>query len=787
MDTNTQITQSPLQSGNSHRHLTLQYNSGSINYGITLTSILHDTEGEIGYCTSVEPVSNEYIDLELDRVSAMSYFYHVPIILCTVFFNIFQNTIALQFILQQLPKGLTDCIIGICAIATAMQALLARAFKIIETPLHLTWAQQALLDTIQQTLETSRKKLLHNVPVALLSELQNNTHQENTLYISIENDVVVYEVLGPDNNTVIKDTIDAQELGKEFPKDDEQLLSLKKEIFSIVLRRQHIQKDLVVLISFQESVDMHKPLFFASKNKNNFDYALQALAKEYHTHLHLLSVDEENYNAINFTALPIQKKYTVLAYSYEPFLATQDTEQNNPPPLTAPDVYSSSVSLKRYISHKQYREKISNCAITCNLLCSLPSFLFLVALPYMGATLQGISSLNDVLTQCSVKEIYGNTRWAVIVPGVGIGASKATMTKVTKVPPAEERTHEIYALLCETLHDLKILFGCSPSNTSQPIVIQKKSDREFFQDLYNVFSFDCSFSFLKRILIIAYYAIPLLIKFFGKFSAIGTIFFYAGLGLFFSNSAMYELAALSTNPLGHTPVHESTDYSNLPITIISGLMCIAIAILNGFFNQGWEAGKLFNRYAKETAKHLHHCIESGTVTSLCHLLQTPEIIKSIFTKNTWGQNTVLFLTLIDSFAASATAYYGSTKIMAACATLYPPLEANNLSAIFNFLIALSIYISQTCFSFELYERDAKVGGNLWGKLFAVHLPECLKSKWLKETFKLDKMKFTHTQGASDYRHQCYNRLRAPLTHFSHHLNSCASMATSSSSIKFGFS
>ena len=249
MDTNTQITQSPLQSGNSHRHLTLQYNSGSINYGITLTSILHDTEGEIGYCTSVEPVSNEYIDLELDRVSAMSYFYHVPIILCTVFFNIFQNTIALQFILQQLPKGLTDCIIGICAIATAMQALLARAFKIIETPLHLTWAQQALLDTIQQTLETSRKKLLHNVPVALLSELQNNTHQENTLYISIENDVVVYEVLGPDNNTVIKDTIDAQELGKEFPKDDEQLLSLKKEIFSIVLRRQHIQKDLVVLIS----------------------------------------------------------------------------------------------------------------------------------------------------------------------------------------------------------------------------------------------------------------------------------------------------------------------------------------------------------------------------------------------------------------------------------------------------------------------------------------------------------------------------------------------------------
>lgn len=652
---------------------TLQYSHTFRNHGITLVT-LTPNNNNVGCCASVEPVSANYLDLELDRVSSMSYYYHFPIILNTIFFNVFQNTIALFFLQKELnlPNPLSYFVIGICAIATTMQALLARAFKIIETPIHLTLAQKALLGSIEETFKNLKKS--------------HGNHE-----------------------------------------------------------------DLVVLISRKEYSEIYKGFFPAifSKKNTDFDYALQVIAQHYKTHFHILSVDKEQYGYVDFSQLPIQKKFQILAYSYQPDMpitSASDLEQNDffttaNSSNHQPTMHPPLISLKRYITSQEYREKTSCLSLTFSIFRSLPTMIFLVSLPYIGATLQGISSLNDVLGQVfGLEDIRGSWRIPVILAGIVIGGSKATMTYVTKVPTSKQRAH-------------KLISHC-PNNLQKIF----KHDRSFLSDIFKIFSFNDSLSFSKRLLIISYYIVPLAVILFGYFAAAGTLFFYAGLGLFFSNSGAYELNAFFTHPNGETPTHEATDYSNIPLTALSFMMCIAIAVLNGFFNQGWDTVKLFSKYASEMQKHLNQAIQSSNATPISHLFIMPEAIKNIFIRNSRRENIILLLTLIDSYAASVTAYYGSTQIMSALSQLYSPLRAHNFSIIFNILIASAIYITQTCFSFELYERDAQNGGNLWGKLFSVHLPECLR-----KTFKLDDVKFPNTEGTARYEHQIYTRLFKPTT------------------------
>lgn len=707
----------------------LQYGTPvSGNYGVTTTWISENQGNSVGRCVSIEPVPSRYIDLGMDRVSAMSCLYHVPIIINTIFFNVFQNTIALLYVFVTCPIWIQVPIILLCATATTMQALLARAFKIIETPLHLTFAEEALTSAIKTTLEASKKKA-HNFRIELLNSRDDNSLEKGVIYVLLDNQEMYYRVLGTDGSKK-ENTITAKDLGKNIPTQEQELLALEKDIVYIALKRKEIHHDLVVLIS----ADEYEAMCSASntnKGKNifDFDYKLQAIAQEYHTHLHLLAVNEENYRQIDFKKLPIQQHYTQLNYSYN---------------HTYEISYSSAISLKRYLSYSGYRENISSCAIACHVLSSIPTEAFLVILPFLGTTLQGISSLNDVLAHCGVSNIDGYTRLAAILPGIAVGASKAEMTRATKVPSAKERVSKLQARLCKQ------------SDLSQ---IHQKFERNFCEDFFKLFSCDRSLPIEKKLLIIAYHFSPNLLQFFGYFVAFGTIFFYAGLGLFFSNSGLYELIAFCADFSGHTPEHEVTDYSNVPMAIMSVLMCVAVAILNGFFNQGWEAVKLFKGYAKEARKHIHGYIESKTSTSFCDLIVMPSIIEDIYSKNSRAQNIVLALTLVDSFAASITAYYGSTQIMLAITTLYPPLNVHNLCDKFTVLIAISIYISQTCFSFELYKKDEKTGEDLWGKLCAVHVPESLKTCLGIE----DTVKCPHTNGGLDYVHCIYSRFYQQFT------------------------
>jgi len=661
MDTNTPTREAP------------QYNTVFRDYGITSITLLDLNNEIVGHCASVEPVSDNYLDLELDRVSSMSYYYHFPIILNTIFFNVFQNTIALFFLQKELnlPNPLTYFFIGICAIATTMQVLLARAFKIIETPIHLTLAQKALLGSIEETFKNLKKS--------------HGNHE-----------------------------------------------------------------DLVILISRKEYSEIYKVFFPAifSKKNTDFDYALQVIAQHYETYFHILSVDEEKYGYVDWNQLPIAKQFHILAYSYQPDMPRPITSASN---LEQNDFFTTAnssnhqptmhhplISLKRYITSQKYREKTSCLSITFSIFRSLPAMIFLVSLPYLGATFQGISSSNDVLDQvCGLEDIQGYWRIPVILVGIVIGASKATMTYVTKVPASKQRAHKLIAYC--------------PNNLQKIF----KHDRSFLSDICKIFSFNDSLSFSKRLLIIAYYILPLPIILFGYFAAAGTLFFYAGLGLFFSNSGLYEFVAFLTHPDGETPTHEATDYSNITLTVLSFMMCIGIAVLNGFFNQGWDTVKLFSKYAREIQKYLDGTIQSSHPTPISHLFIMPEAIKNIFIRNSRRENIILLLTLIDSYAASVTAYYGSTQIMSALSKFFPLLHSHNRCTIFNVLVASAIFITQTCFSFELYERDAKNGGNLWDKLFAVHLPE-----YLRKICKVNDVKFSNTEGTSTYQHQIYTRFLA---------------------------
>ncbi len=111
---------------------------------------------------------------------------------------------------------------------------------------------------------------------------------------------------------------------------------------------------------------------------------------------------------------------------------------------------------------------------------------------------------------------------------------------------------------------------------------------------------------------------------------------------------------------------------------------------------------------------------------------------------------------IDSFAAAVTAYKGSTEILLACikwSTFFEPMKNY-----FEPLIAGSIFVSQTYFSFKLYKEDEKSGGNLWAKVYREKVQDWLPD-WLKE--RLPKTEIIFPADGSNASPNLFKRLTNP--------------------------
>lgn len=543
--------------------------------------------------------SKSNIDPELDRIKSINW-YHITIIFFTALFLILQNTISL-FSLFGKPKNqfsmtIITMIIGLCAVATFIQVILGRAFKIVTSPVNLTIKQQALRNNVEL-------------------ELQKMIKKDNNIYF-------------------------------------------------------------ITLVTANE--------YNLISGNDNFFYALKILAKDYQRDFCIIA---DNIDAVDDTTLSNLSKSDelyILDYSSQNMVGSKDsfleagrTSKNNHTWVSASPSLLRWAESWRYPKSDYYVTAISllyHCFITA------PNFILLTTLPFLSATLQGVSSLDEALKAVGIKNINGLRRLIIIVLGLFIGFCRSYTTYATKAPIAHQRASKIH----------HTILTCEKVRSDFSLCLLFTGNLEVF---------------INSSIISKGYLI------FGLVVGFATVAFYAGLGLFFSSTGLLYLLE-SIYPQCKATAKTSQCKSAMAIQVISILFAVATALLNGFYNQGWEAVVQFYKYAQPTT----------TAISVAGRKDKPS---QLITK----KNILFLVTILDSFAASVTAYNGGKKILEACGA--PP--SSTLSITLAVVIALSIFISQTCFSIELYKRDTGEEGNLWAKMFDVHCPTWIKKSCCQHT------------------------------------------------------
>lgn len=543
--------------------------------------------------TSYYPLKSHARPFDADRIASMS-MYHWSIILCTIVFLFFQNTLAVFFVFDK-EKSVESIVFRnvlalICGLTLAIQVLSARSFKLVTTPLKISWPQRTFLATIQQCFEQVKK----TKPTCL------------TLLISAQ-DWHALEIPTTQTNCV--------------------------------------------------------------DNVYDLNYALLEWSAQHNCALDLYLKHQE----------PCGTSNTVNQDNTWVYSGTLWSESETPPLVPS--------SLWRWCNMLSYREFVwqtpaERRALSWCILRSTPNFFFLTLLPFMAAALQGIASLDEFLKYMLQLKIDGAYRILVIMSGLCIGYARGQMTYATKVPIANERASMLWRLSEELYHSDKC---------------QSTIDRSSATPNTPGYSFRALVCLMLGLAIATF-----------------TVAFYAGLGLFFSSNGLNYTLAFIANPSGQaaTDASSTTIYNVKIRPYIDGFswaLCIASALLNGFYNQGWDAMANCWRYATQELKDAGSCKKEKKINYL---------LCGAF--------------VIDGGSTGITAYKGSADILRTIG-----IFGGNASALTLLAggMGIAVGLSQIIFSIELYQRDERNQNkhSLWEIFWDSRVPECVKKlaqQWL---------------------------------------------------------
>jgi hypothetical protein len=205
---------------------------------------------------------------------------------------------------------------------------------------------------------------------------------------------------------------------------------------------------------------------------------------------------------------------------------------------------------------------------------------------------------------------------------------------------------------------------------------------------------------------------------------LGTIYFYFGLGFFFSGSGLIYIATTLSIPM---PAEDN--YSNPYFLVFRMFSCISQVFLNAIFNQGWDVvtksseriEKKQNKITEElqtlsNSNLSQYLISSNPTTSSTNSTE-PEV-------SAFWHKIILFCIFVDSFVFGISAMAGTSKANEVAKDLVPFIFKHRiLLSSLPIVVGLGILFSQIIYSFVLGGRD---GAEKWKMIAQQYIPRFIK-------------------------------------------------------------
>ncbi len=497
-------------------------------------------------------------------------------------------------------------------------------------------------------------------------------------------------------------------------------------------------KDFVILMSpeeYKEITQHTEPTAMArSRNssppKNGITQTLQILSKEYHeVRLHILQIMDTSrtkellHSILSSEASP--DSYKVLAYSSQyNSLQEQHTLIGNAiiPSLSLRRALFSATYFKAVYAEKKVTELFKNT------IKQLPALFFLKLGPALCTILQGPATLADMLEKFglinhSETNIYA--KLTIVLFGCLIGAFKAYVTFMIKTEVAEERLSYLFNLMRLPKASDVFLIPQLIFSLMQLLLLP------VLCALYLPYSFIKYFCEPKNEmwLNIAFHLDPVLDRVIQLIAPLGTIYFYFGLGFFFSGSGLIYIATALSIPM---PAEDN--YSNPYFLAFRMFSCISQVFLNAIFNQGWDVVTKSAERIEEKQQEIDKKIQGLSNPKLSQLLISPNTTTPISNSNevevdAFWQKMILFCILIDSFVFGISAMAGTSKANEVGKDLVPFMFNPTLLLSLPIVVGVGILFSQIIYSFVLGGRD---GEKHWKMIGQHYTP-----RFVKEFFKME--------------------------------------------------
>ncbi|MBP9726493.1 MAG: hypothetical protein KBD83_03380 [Gammaproteobacteria bacterium] len=504
-------------------------------------------------------------------------------------------------------------------------------------------------------------------------------------------------------------------------------------------------KDFVILMSPEEydeiSVDTEPTANTRSRGssptKNGITQTLQILSKEYHdVRLHILQIMDtsriqELLDLILSPEVP-PKFYKVLAYSLQ---YNSPQEQHS----VLANVIIPSLSLRRALFSTAYFNAICDkkkvAALFKDTIKQIPALFFLKIGPALCTLLQGPATLADMLEKFglinhSQTNIY--VKLTIVLFGCLVGAFKAYVTFMIKTEVAEERLSYLFNLIrLPKLSDV-FLIPQLVFSLIQALSLPLLCVLYLPYSLINYFFEPKNKMWLDT----ALHLDPVPDRIIQFIASLGTIYFYFGLGFFFSGSGLIYIATALSIPM---PAEDN--YSNPYFLAFRMFSCISQVLVNAIFNQGWDViTKSSERIEKKQKENEQKRQKIDTRTqgpsdlNLSQRLISPNTANSIPNSNgqgvnAWRQKIILCCILIDSFVFGVSAMAGTSKANEVGKKLVPFMFNPILLFSLPITVGLGIFFSQIIYSFVLGGRDSEKS---WKMISQHYTP-----RFVKEFFKIE--------------------------------------------------